>query len=60
MERCAFTRACLYRIRVIMTIMRILVVELSCQMVMGRPLVLEYQLSGARVSLWSCLIVLGI
>jgi hypothetical protein len=34
-ERCAFTRACLSRVRVIMVIMCILVVELLCQLAMG-------------------------
>jgi hypothetical protein len=40
-----------------MVIMRILVVELSCQTMMEQPSVLEYMLSGARGCLWSCLVV---
>jgi hypothetical protein len=60
MERCAFTKPFLSRIRVIMTIMCILVIELLCQMVMGCPLVLEYLLSGTCGYLWPCLIVPGI
>jgi hypothetical protein len=54
MEKCAFTKACLSHIRVIMMIMRILVVDLLCQMTMGWPSVLEYLLSDARGCLWPC------
>jgi hypothetical protein len=41
MEKPAFTRANLSDIRVIMTIMRVLVEELLCQVVTGRIPVLE-------------------
>jgi hypothetical protein len=43
-----------------MVIMRILVVDLLCQMAMGWPSVLEYMLSGACGFMWPCLVVLGI
>jgi hypothetical protein len=56
----AFTRVCLSRTRVIMMIMRILVVELLCQLMMGQLSALKYLLSGTCECLWSCLVMLGI
>jgi hypothetical protein len=48
MEKLAFTGTCLSIIRVIMVIMRVSLVELLCQAVMGRILALKYLLSGMR------------
>jgi hypothetical protein len=45
MEKVVFTRACLSSVRVIM-IMRIPLVELLCQMIMGWIPALEYLLPG--------------
>jgi hypothetical protein len=47
MEKPTFTRACLSDARVIMVIMRVPLVDLLCQAVMGQILALEYLLSGA-------------
>jgi hypothetical protein len=49
MEKLIFTRVRLSYIREIMVIMRVSMVELLCQMPMGRILALEYVLSGAWV-----------
>jgi hypothetical protein len=54
-ENPAFTRACLSSARVIMVIMRVPVVELLCQMVMGWLPVLKYLLSRAC----GCLVRVG-
>jgi hypothetical protein len=42
MEKLAFTRACLSDVRVVMVIMRVPLVELLCQAVMGQIPTLEY------------------
>jgi hypothetical protein len=58
MVKPAFIRACLSGVRVIMTIMHVVVVELRCQVVMGRILAVECLLSsvrGACVHVLSCL-----
>jgi hypothetical protein len=46
MEKVVFTRACLSSVRVVMVIMRIPLVELLCQMMMGWIPALEYLLPG--------------
>jgi hypothetical protein len=48
MENPTFTRATIFDVRVIMEIMRVLVVELLCQAVMGRVIVLECLLLGTH------------
>jgi hypothetical protein len=48
MERLGCTRACLSDISVIMPIMRVSLVELLCQVVMGWIPALEYLLPDAR------------
>jgi hypothetical protein len=48
MEKLAFTRACLSDVSVIMTIMRVPLIELLCQVVMGWIPALEYLLLGAH------------
>jgi hypothetical protein len=52
MEKPAFTRACLSNVKLIMPIMRVPMVELLCQAVMGWIPALKYLLSGARGHLW--------
>jgi hypothetical protein len=47
MEKLTFTRACLSNVRVIMAIMRVPLVELLCQVVMGWISGLEYVPLGA-------------
>jgi hypothetical protein len=47
MENPTFTGASLSGVRVIMAIMRVLVVELLCQVMMGQVLVIECPLIGA-------------
>jgi hypothetical protein len=47
MEKLAFTRTCLSNMRVIMAIMRVPLVELLCQAVMGWIPALEYLPPGA-------------
>jgi hypothetical protein len=54
MEKFDFTRACLSRVRVIVEIMCILVVELLCQTAMERALVFKYLLSSVHGCLWLC------
>jgi hypothetical protein len=48
MEKLNFTRASLSNVGVIMTIMRVPLVELLCQTMMGQIPILEYLLPGAR------------
>jgi hypothetical protein len=48
MEKLAFTRTCLSDVRVIMTIMCVVLVELPCQAMMGWIFALAYLLPGAR------------
>jgi hypothetical protein len=60
MEKSAFTRTCLSRIKVIMVIMCILLIELLYQTMMGQLLVLEYLMSGVCGCLWLSLVVPGI
>jgi hypothetical protein len=48
MEKLTFTRACLSDVSVIMTIMRVPLVQLLCHVVMGWISTLEYLLPGAR------------
>jgi hypothetical protein len=48
MEKFAFTGACLSSVRVIMVILRVSLIELICQTVMGLIPTLEYLLPGAR------------
>jgi hypothetical protein len=48
MEKLAFTRACLSDVSVIMMIMRVPLVKLLCQPVMGWIPALEYLLPGVR------------
>jgi hypothetical protein len=55
-----FYRASLSDVRVIMTFMCVLMVELLCQAGMGWISALECMLSGARGSQWLCLILSGI
>jgi hypothetical protein len=43
-----FTMLCLSHARVIMVLMRVSLIELPCQAVMGRIPALVYMLSGAR------------
>jgi hypothetical protein len=52
MEKSAFTRANLFDVRVIMTIIHVLMEELLCQAVMGWILVLECPQSDACGCLW--------
>jgi hypothetical protein len=56
MEKPAFTIAIISDVRV----MRVPVVELPCQVSMGRIPVLKCLLSGTCGPLWPCLVVLGI
>jgi hypothetical protein len=60
MEKPTFTRVNLSNVRMIMTIMRVLVDKLLCQMVMEQIQVLECLLSGVCGCLWLHPIVLGI
>jgi hypothetical protein len=60
MEKPAFTRVNLFDVRLILTIMRVPVVELLYQVAMRWISVLKCLLSGARGCLWSCPIVPGI
>jgi hypothetical protein len=60
MEKPTFIKACLSGVRVIMSIIRVPMVELLCQTVMRSPLVLNYLLSGVRGRLRPCLVVAGI
>jgi hypothetical protein len=55
MENPAFNVVSLYDVRVIMVIMRVLMVEMPCQVMTGRILALKCLLPGARGRLWSCL-----
>jgi hypothetical protein len=48
MEKLAFTRACLFGVRVIMAIMCVPLEDLLCQVVMGWIPTLKYLLPGAR------------
>jgi hypothetical protein len=48
MENSIFIEASLSDVRVTMVIMHVLMVELLCEMVMGRVSVLEYLLPGMR------------
>jgi hypothetical protein len=57
MEKPAFTTASLSNVKVIMTIMRVPVVELLCQVATGCIPVLKYLLSGVYGRLWPCPIV---
>jgi hypothetical protein len=57
MEKPTFTRVNLSNVRVIVSIMRVSMVELLCQEVMGYISVLKYLLSGVRGRLWPCPIV---
>jgi hypothetical protein len=59
MEYINFTRICLSYIRVIMMFMRVSMVELLRQIVMGRIPALDCMLSGARGILWPHPISLG-
>jgi hypothetical protein len=59
MEKLAFTRARLSYVRVIITIMRVSLVESLCQTMMGWITALAYMLLGVRVFLWSHLIASG-
>jgi hypothetical protein len=49
MEKLAFTKACLSDVNFIMTIMRVSLVELLCQVAMGWIPTLEYLLPDVRV-----------
>jgi hypothetical protein len=57
MEKTAFTRVCLYNIKVIMAIMCVSLAEWLCQAVMGRIPALKCLMSGARGCLWLHLVV---
>jgi hypothetical protein len=59
MEKLAFTRAYLSVVRLVMGIMHVPLVELLCQVAMGRISAL-YLVSGARECLCSCPIITGI
>jgi hypothetical protein len=48
MEKLTFTRACLSDVSVIMVIIRVTMVELLCQTVMGWIPALDYLLSGVH------------
>jgi hypothetical protein len=48
MEKLTFTKACLSDVSVIMTIMRVPLVKLLCQVVMGCISSIEYLLPGVR------------
>jgi hypothetical protein len=60
MENPAFTKASLSDVKVIMTIMHVLVVELLCQAITGRIPILKCLLSGARGHLWLRSVMSGI
>jgi hypothetical protein len=60
MENSALIGVSLFNVRVIVTIMRVLAVELLCQAVMGRILILTCLLPGARRRMWLCLVLSGI
>jgi hypothetical protein len=57
MENTALFGASLSDVRVTMVIMRVLVVELLCQVVIGCVPVLESLLPGTRGRLWLCLVL---
>jgi hypothetical protein len=57
MEKHTFTRVNLSNVRVIVSIMRVPMVELLCQELMGYISVLKYLLSGVCGCLWPCPIV---
>jgi hypothetical protein len=57
MKKLTFIRTNLSDVRVIMTIMRVRVIELLCQMTMRQIPVLKYLPSGACGRLWSCPVV---
>jgi hypothetical protein len=59
MEKLAFTRAHLSNVRVNMMIVRVPLVDLLCQTMMGWILALEYLLPGTHGCMWSRLIMLG-
>jgi hypothetical protein len=57
MEKSTFTNACLSGVRAVMSIMRVPVVELLHQAMMGQLPVFKYLLSGMRGDLWLCLVM---
>jgi hypothetical protein len=58
-EPCHY-RASLSDVRVIMTFMRVLMVESLCQAAMGWISALKCLLLGAHGSLWLCIVLCGI
>jgi hypothetical protein len=52
MEKSTFTRANLSDVRIIIAIVCVPMVELLCQVVIGRIPVLEHLLSGAHGCVW--------
>jgi hypothetical protein len=60
MEKPAFTKANLFNVRVVMTIMHVLMEEFLCQAMTGHIPVPECLLSGVRGRLWLHPVMLGI